>query len=338
MTAVAMSAAGEEAQSMRAAVRARWGKPKKVVEIDDVAKPKLEDDTVLVRVKAVSINRADYYMTAPGLLLRPMIGGFLKPKTRQIGTDFAGVVEAVGKSVTGYQPGDEVFGGKTPAFCEFVAARNFVHKPSNVSFEEAAAVPIAALTALQALRDHGKLEPGQRVLVNGASGAVGTFAVQVAKALGAGSVTAVCSTRNVEQARTLGADRVIDYTKEDFTRSGDRYDVIVDIGGTHPWRRLRRALTPNGTLVIVGSQRRANPLIGPLGYIMRTWLASKFSKQKATFFIAKFNKPDLETLRELLASGQMKAVIERVYPFAQIADALQYMGEGHARAKLVVTI
>ena len=339
MAAMAVSAiAGEQAEIMRAAVRARWGKPEKVVEIEDVSKPKLEDDTVLVRVKAVSVNRADYYMTvAPGILLRPMIGGFLKPKMRQLGTDFAGVVEAVGKSVSGYQPGDEVFGAKTPAFCEFVAARMFVHKPANVSFEEAAAVPVSALTALQALRDHGKLEAGQRALVNGASGAVGTYAVQVAKALGASTVTAVCSPRNVEQARRLGADRVVDYTKEDFTRSGDRYDVIVDIGGTHPWRHLRRVLTPNGTLVMVGSQRRNNPLIGPLGYIFRTALASRLSKQKATFFIAKFNKPDMETLRELLESGKIKSVIERVYPFPEIADALQYMGEGHARANLVVT-
>jgi len=340
MTTMAVGATAEErVETMRAAVRARWGKPQKVVEIEEVAKPKLEDDTVLVRVKAVSINRADYYMTtAPGLLLRPMVGGLLKPKTRQIGTDFAGVVEAVGKSVTGYQPGDEVFGAKTPAFCEFVAARMFTRKPANVSFEEAAAVPIAALTALQALRDHGKLEPGQNVLVNGASGAVGTYAVQVAKALGARTVTAVCSTRNVEQAHTLGADRVIDYTKQDFTSGGDRYDVIVDIGGTQPWRKLRRILTSTGTLVIVGSQKRNNPLIGPLGHILRTALASRLSRQKAKFFIAKFNKPDMETLRELLESGEMKSVIERVYPFAQIAEALEYMGEGHARAKLVVTL
>jgi NADPH:quinone reductase-like Zn-dependent oxidoreductase len=324
---------------MRAAVRGRWGAPTEVVEIGEAAKPTLEDDTVLVRVKAVSVNRADYYsVSAPGILLRPMIGGFLKPKTRQFGTDFAGVVVAVGKGVTGYEPGDEVFGGKTPAFGEFVAARNFARKPASVSFEEAAAVPVSALTALQALRDNGGLQPGQSVLVNGASGAVGTFAVQLAKALGANTVTAVCSTRNVDQARALGADQVIDYTKQDFTRSGERYDVIVDIGGTRPWRRLRHALLPNGTLVMVGSQKRGNPLIGPLGYVFRTKLASTLSKQKATFFIAKFSKPDIELLRELLEAGKLKPVIERVYPFAQIAEALQYMGEGHARAKLVVTL
>src|SRR5262249_34827904 len=339
MTAMAVSAAGERTETMRAAVRGRWGAPINVVQIGDATKPRLEDDTVLVRVKAVSVNRADYYsVSAPGILLRPMIGGFLKPKTPGIGTDFAGVVEDVGRSVTGFRPGDEVFGGKTPAFCEYVAARMFVRKPANVSFEEAAAVPISGLTALQGLRDHGKLQPGQSVLVNGASGAVGTFAVQIAKALGAGNVTAVCSTRNVEQARTLGADNVIDRTKQDFTRSGDRYDLIVDIGGTHAWRSLRRALQPDGTVVTVGSQKRGSRLIGPLGYIGRIWLASRFTKQKAVFFIAKFNKPDLEVLRDFLESGRVEPTIERVYPFAQIADALQYMGEGHARAKLVVTL
>ena len=340
MTAMAATArVGERTETMRGALRTRWGAPAEVVEISDVPKPELEADTVLVRVKAVSVNRADYYMvTAPGLLLRPMIGGFRRPKNLRIGTDFAGVVEAVGKDVTGYQPGDEVFGGKTPAFGEFVAARSFVRKPANVSFEAAASVPVSGLTALQALRDHGGLRPGQKVLVNGASGAVGTFGVQIAKALDAGTVTAVCSPRNVEQAHTLGADKVIDYTREDFTSSGDRYDVIVDIGGTHPWRKLRKALEPDGTLVIVGSQKRGSRLIGPLGYITRTWLASKVSRQKATFFIAKFNLPDLELLRDFLESGKVKPAIERVYPFAQIADALQYMGGGHARAKLVVTL
>ena len=210
-----------------------------------------------------------------------------------------------------------------------------VRKPPNASFEEAAAVPCSALTALQALRDKGGLQLGQSVLVNGASGAVGTFAVQVAKALGAGKVTAVCSTRNVEQAHALGADRVIDYTQEDFTKTGDRYDVIVDIGGTRPWRHLRRALAPTGKLVIVGSQKSNNPLIGPLGHVFRLKLAGR---KRATFFVARFNKPDLEVLRDLLESGKIKPAIERVYPLAQVADALEYMGEGHARAKLIVTL
>ena len=340
MTAIpAAAGAAQHAETMLAAVRTRWGAPGEVVELTQVPKPELADDQVLVRVRATSINRGDYYsVAAPMILLRPMIGGFFRPKSRLIGGDFAGVVEAVGKEVTDFAPGDEVFGSRTGAFAEYVAARMLAHKPANVTFEEAAAVAVSALTALQALRDHGRLQPGQRVLVNGASGAVGTFAVQVAKALGAGTVTAVCSTRNVEQARELGADRVIDYTKDDFTKSGERYDVIVDIAGSKSWRRIRRVLQPNGRLVMVGAQANRNPLIGPLGHVLRTQLASRFTRQKAVFFIAKFNRPDMETLRELLESRKVKPVIERVYPFAKISEALRVMGEGHARAKLVVTL
>jgi NADPH:quinone reductase-like Zn-dependent oxidoreductase len=321
---------------MLAAVRTRWGPPQAVVEVKRVPKPKPEDDQVLVRIRATSINRSDYYgVAAPMILLRPMIGGFLKPKSELIGGDFAGVVEAVGKDITDFAPGDDVFGARTGAFAEYVAARMVAHKPANVTYEEAAAVSVSALTALQALRDHGHLQPGQSVLVNGASGAVGTFAVQIAKALGAGHVTAVCRARNIEQARELGADRVIDYTKDDFTTGDDRYDVIVDIGGTRPWRRIRRVLRPEGKLVIVGSQKAGNPLIGPLGHVFRTKV---LARSRAAFFIAKFNRPDMEVLRELLESGKVKPAIERVYPFGQIADALAYMGEGHARAKLVVTV
>jgi len=321
---------------MHAAVRTEYGDPKAVVELKRVPKPVPADDEVLVRVRATSINRGDYYtIAAPMILLRPMMGGFLRPKSELIGGDFAGVVEAVGKDVTDFAPGDEVFGSRTGAFAEYVAARMLAKKPTNVTFEEAAAVAVSALTALQALRDHGRLQPGQSVLVNGASGAVGPFAVQIAKALGAGTVTAVCRTRNVEQARALGADRVIDYTQEDFTKSGERYDVVVDIAGTQPWRKLRRALRPDGKLVIVGSQKSANPLIGPLGHIFRT---KALARSRAAFFVAKFNRPDMEVLRELLASGKVKPVIERVYPFAQLVDALEYLGEGHARAKLVVTL
>jgi len=324
---------------MLAAVRTRWGEPEQVVELKRVPKPEPADDQVLVRVRATSINRADYYFTAaPMILLRPTMGGFLKPKSQLIGTDFSGVVETVGKDVTGFEPGDEVFGAHTGAFAEYVAARMLALKPANVTFEEAAAVSLSALTALQALRDHGRLGTGQSVLVNGASGAVGTFAVPIAKALGAGAVTAVCRTHNVEQARELGADRVIDYTQDDFTEGAERYDVIVDIAGSAPWRRIRRVLEPNGRLVMVGAQASGNPLIGPLGHILRTWIASRFGSRKAVFFVAKFNQPDLEVLRELLESGKVRPAIERVYPFAQIADALTEMGEGHARAKLVVTL
>ena len=334
-----MTAMAARPETMRAAVRERYGAPREIIEIKQVPTPTLEGDQVLVRVRAVSLNRSDYYTaTAPIVLFRRMAGGsFRKPATFGIGGDFAGVVEATGKDITDLQPGDEVFGSRTGAFSEYVAARMVAKKPANVSFEEAATFGGSALTALQALRDKGKLQPGQSVLINGASGAVGPFAVQMAKAFGAGKVTAVCSTRNVEQTRELGADRVIDYTREDFTKSGERYDLIVDIAATKPWRKIVRALKPGGTYVLVGSPVM-NRLIGPLGKIGRLIVASKFSGRTFVFFIASFNKPDMETLCELLASGKVKPVIERVYPFAQLVDALEYMGEGHARAKLVVTV
>ena len=208
-------------------------------------------------------------------------------------------------------------------------------KPANVSFEQAAAVGMAGLTALQGLRDHGGIQPGQKVLVNGASGGVGTFAVQVAKALGA-EVTAVCSTGNVEQARSLGADHVVDYTKDDFTRGDRRYDLIFDVAGNKPWSALKRVLEPDGIVVLVGGSM-ANRWFGPLGHVVKVRLATLRTRRKPAFFIAKFNKPDLESLRELLESGKLTPVVERQYELSEIADAFRYMGEGHARAKVVVT-
>jgi NADPH:quinone reductase-like Zn-dependent oxidoreductase len=208
-------------------------------------------------------------------------------------------------------------------------------KPANLTFEAAAAAPLAALTALQGLRDHGQLRPGQKVLVNGASGGVGTFAVQVAKALEA-EVTAVCSTRNVEQARSLGADRVIDYTREDFTRSGERYDVILDVAGSRSWSQCRRVLNPHATLVIVGGPKGA--LLGPLGHIARVRLAALRGSQTAVFFVANFNGPDLNVVRELLESGKVTPVVEKRYELGEVADALRYMGDGHAQGKLVINI
>ena len=211
-----------------------------------------------------------------------------------------------------------------------------VPKPANISFEEAAAVPVAAITALQGLRDKGGLEPGQKVLINGASGGVGTFAVQIAKALGA-EVTGVCSTRNVELVRSLGADHVIDYTQEDFTRSDRRYDLLLDIAGSKSWSACRRVLTPEATLVIVGAQRR-NRLFGPIGHIVRLRLASLRGSQKAVFFIAKTNRADMEYLRELLEAGKVKPIVDRRYELSETADAFRYLGEGHARGKVVVTV
>ena len=318
---------------MKALVRDRYGDPG-VLRVEEVERPPLEDDRVLVRVKASSVNRAEWYgLTGRPLMARVLMGGVRRPKSRLIGTDFAGVVEAVGKDVEGCAVGDEVFGGRDGAYAEYVAAKSFAHKPANVSFEEAGCVGIAGLTALQAVRDHGELRPGERVLVNGASGGVGTMTLQIAKALG-GQVTAVCSTRNVEQARRLGADRVLDYTQEDFTRQGDRYDLVLDVAGSRSWRELRRVLAPGGRVVMVGAPS-GTLFFGPLLHIAATKIASL---GKARFFVTKFRSPDLETLAELLDSGALKPAIDRTYELAETPQALSAMGEGRVRGKLVLTI
>jgi len=318
---------------MKALVRDRYGDPG-VLRVEQVERPALEDDRVLVRVKASSVNRAEWYgLTGRPLMARVLMGGVRRPKSRLIGTDFAGVVEAVGKDVEGCAVGDEVFGGRDGAYAEYVAAKSFAPKPANVSFEEAGCVGIAGLTALQAVRDQGELRPGERVLVNGASGGVGTMTLQIAKALG-GQVTAVCSTRNVEQARRLGADRVLDYTQEDFTRQGDRYDLVLDVAGSRSWRELRRVLAPGGRVVMVGAPS-GTPFFGPLLHIAATKIASL---GKARFFVTKFRSPDLETLAELLESGALKPAIDRTYELAETPQALSAMGEGRVRGKLVLTI
>ena len=323
---------------MKAAVRDRYGSPD-AVELREIDKPVPTDDEVLVRVRAASLNMADWYAMAG----RPYVGrsqmGLLKPKSNRLGVDYAGTVEAVGANVTEFQPGDEVFGGRDGAYAEYVCARadrGIVPKPSNVTFEEAAAVPIAALTALQGLRDKGELQPGQKVLINGASGGVGTFAVQIAKALGA-DVTAVCSTPNVDIARSLGADHVIDYTQEDFTRSDRRYDLMLDIAGTRSWSDYKRVLAPQAILVIVGGSK-TNRLLGPLGHLVKVRLAAVRSSRKVVFFIAKFNKADMLVLREFLESGKVTSVIDRRYELSEVADAFRYLGEGHARGKVVLTV
>jgi len=250
--------------------------------------------------------------------------GLLKPKQQAIGTDFAGTVDAVGKDVTQFRPGDEVFGGRTGAFAEYVCVREeraVVLKPANLTFEQAAAVPVAALTALQGLRDKGQIQPGHKVLINGASGGVGPFAVQIAKSFGA-EVTGVCSTRNVDLVRSIGADHVIDYTREDFTRSDRSYDLVFDVAGSRSWSECRRVLNPQATLVIVGAPKGSR-LMGPLSHVVKLRLASVRSSQKAVFFIAKFNKPDLAILRELLEAGTVAPVIDRRYELSEIADALR---------------
>jgi NADPH:quinone reductase-like Zn-dependent oxidoreductase len=324
----------EERTMMKALVRHQFGGPG-VVRVEEVDRPDLTDDRVLVRVHASSLNKADWHeLRGWPRFLRPVTrNGVLHPKSALLGTDFAGVVEAVGKDVTDLAPGDEVFGGRSGAFAEYVSALNVVRKPPNVSFEAAATMGIAGLTALQGLRDHGQVQRGERVLINGASGGVGTLAVQIAKTLGA-EVTAVCSTRNVEQAHTLGADRVLDYSREDFTRETERYDLILDVAGGHSWPAMRGVLEPEGRLVIVG----AHGSRGQLRHIAAVWLTSRFGKQPVKFFVAQFKKEDLQTLADLLESGAVKPAIDRTYELAEAQDALRTFGEGHVRGKLVFTI
>jgi NADPH:quinone reductase-like Zn-dependent oxidoreductase len=323
---------------MRAVIRNAYGSPD-VLELREIEKPELTDDGVLVRVRAASVNPADWY----GMTGTPYVGraqmGLLKPKEQAVGVDFAGTVEAVGGNVTQFRPGDEVFGGRNGAIAEYVCVREdraVVPKPANLTFEEAAAVPVAALTALQGLRDKGQIQPGQQVLINGASGGVGTFAVQIAKALGA-EVTGVCSTRNVDLVGSLGADHVIDYNHEDFTRSDRRYDLMLDVAGTRSWSECRRVLNPRAMLVIVGAPK-GNRLLGPLGHIVTMRLAALRGSQKAVFMIAKFNKADLVVLRELLEAGKVTPVVDRRYELSETADAFRYLGEGHAQGKVVVAV
>jgi NADPH:quinone reductase-like Zn-dependent oxidoreductase len=306
-----------------------------VVQVEEVERPALEDDRVLVRVRASSLNKADWHeLRGWPRVLRPLTrGGVLHPKSPLLGRDFAGVVENVGKEVSDLAPGDQVFGVRSGAFAEYVSALNVVRKPANVTFEEAATMGIAGLTALQGLRDHAGLQPGERVLINGASGGVGSLAVQIAKAAGA-HVTAVCSTRNVEQTRALGADRVLDYTRVDFTREGERYDLIADVAGGHSWTAMQRVLEPDGRLVVVGAHGSRSQL----RHIAAIKLASLRSEHEVKFFIAKLDKPDLQTLADMLESGELKPAIDRTYELAEAQDALRTFGEGHVRGKLVLTI
>jgi NADPH:quinone reductase-like Zn-dependent oxidoreductase len=310
-----------------------------VIAVRELEKPTPAGDEVLVRVRASSVNPVDWHTLIGSPYLVRLQEGLRRPKSDRLGVDFAGTVEAVGSDVTGFQPGDEVFGGKTGALAEFVCVREdrgVVRKPANVTFEQAAAVPVAGLTALQGLRDKGQLEPGQNVLINGASGGVGTFAVQIAKAFG-GEVTAVCSSRNAELVQSLGADHVVDYTHEDFTRSGARHDLVLDIAGGRSWTEWRRILEPRGTLVVVGGPK-TNRLVGPLGRALAMRVASVFGNRRVVLFLAKFEKADLEVLRGLLESEKVIPAVDRQFALTETAAALHYLGEGHARAKVVVTV
>jgi NADPH:quinone reductase-like Zn-dependent oxidoreductase len=331
-----MAIAAVHASMMKAIVRDTYGSPD-VLKLAEIEKPELTDDRILVRVHAASVARGDWY-TLTGIYIGRAEMGLRKPKSRLVGGDFAGTVEAVGRDVTDFQPGDAVFGARSGALAEYACARtsSVALKPAHLTFEEAAAVPTSALTALQGLRDKGQLQPGQKVLINGASGGVGTFAVQIAKALGA-EVTAVCSTRNVDLVRSLGADHVVDYTREDFTRSGERYDLMFDNAGSRSWSECKRVLKPHAIVVLVGGQMGSR-LFGPMGHVLRMRIASVFSSRKAGFFIAKFNKADMEVLRELLEDGKVTPVIDRRYELNQVADAFRYMGEGHTQGKVVITV
>jgi NADPH:quinone reductase-like Zn-dependent oxidoreductase len=323
---------------VKAAVRERYCRPEEV-EIRELERPVPGDDEVLVRVRAAGLNILDWY----GVTGRPWIArattGLRRPKEQRLGVDYAGQVEDVGRNVTEFRVGDEVFGARNGALAEYVVARAeraIVVRPASLPPEEAAVVGVAATTALQGLRDKGGLEPGQKVLINGASGGVGTFAIQIAKALGA-EVTAVCSTPNVELARSLGADRVVGYTREDFTESGERYDLMLDVAGTRSLSACLRVLTPQAPLVMAGGPR-ANRLLGPLGHMARTRIGAVVRRRKVVNFLAHLTKADLELLRELIESGKVKPVIDRRYPLSEVGDALRYQGEGHPRGKVVVTI
>jgi NADPH:quinone reductase-like Zn-dependent oxidoreductase len=327
----------QEGSTMKAIALGAYGID--ALELRDEVMPTIADDQVLLRVHASSVNPAEYYGVTGPLFARLFSKALRKPKSADVGADVAGRVEAVGKDITELQPGDEVFGTSGRAWAEYAPAREvrLVRKPANVSFEEAAAVPIAALTALQALRDTGGVQPGQKVLINGASGGVGTYAVQLAKVLRA-DVTAVCSTRNVDLARSLGADRVVDYTKDDFTKLGERHDLMIDIAGSRPFRQFRRVLTPNATVVVVGAKFPSTKGLGPLSHVVGTRLASIGKGQTAKFFVAKVTTEDLSFLAELLESGKLRSVIDRTFPLSQTADALRYLGEGHARGKVIISM
>lgn len=328
-------ALSKESEHMKAIVYHCYGSPD-VLKIEDIDKPMPADDEVLVKIHAASVNPLDWhYMRGSPYIMR-LGTGLSTPTNTRLGVDFAGTVEAVGKNVTRFKPGDVVFGGRTGAFAEYVTVREdraLAMKPANVTFEQAASVPIAAITALQALRDRGKIKPGQKVLINGASGGVGTFAVQIAKSLGA-EVTGVCSTRNVEMVQSLGADYVFDYTKEDYTESGKRYDLIIDNVGNHALLANRRVLSPEGNYVIIGGPggRWIKPLMGPI----KAFMLSPFVGQEFGMMLAELREDDLAVLADLMQAGKVTPVIDRVYRLSEVAEAIRYSEEGHARGKIII--
>jgi NADPH:quinone reductase-like Zn-dependent oxidoreductase len=312
------------------------------LKLADIEKPVPNDDQILVKVHAASINPYDWhFIEGTPYVMRAMGVGLRKPKNIRLGTDFGGTVEAVGRNVTQYKPGDEVFGGATGSFGQYLCRRStgsVALKPAALTFEQAAAINIAGITALQAVRDQGKVQPGQKVLINGASGGVGTFAVQLAKSYGA-EVTGVCSGRNIELVQSLGADHVIDYTKEDFTKGDQRYDVVLDNVANHSLSECRKVLTSNGIYVMIGGGgANEQGFLGAMGNVLKAGLYSRFVKQKMGFMMAQPSTADLTLLAGMVESGKLKTVIDRTYKLEQVPEAVRYVEEGHARGKVVITV
>ncbi len=334
----AAPALGAGATPMKAIVSRCYGPPD-ALKLEDVEKPTPADDQVLVKVHAAAVNPLDFhYMHGTPYIMR-MDSGIGGPKNARLGVDFAGTVESVGKNVTRFHPGDEVFGGRNGAFGEYVTVRedrNIVLKPANVTFEQAASVPIAAITALQALRDKGKIQAGQKVLINGASGGVGTFAVQIAKSFGA-DVTGVCSTKNLDMVRKIGADHVVDYTKEDFTQGQQHYDLIVDTVGTHSLLEYKHVMNPKGIYVMVGGSND-KWLVGLLGTVAWTKILSSFVDQQFGMMLAELNPEDLKIMGDLMQSGKVTPVIDKTYSLNEVPEALRYLELGHARGKVVISL
>src|SRR5215210_804622 len=326
---------------MKAMVNMQYGSPD-VLELTEVEKPTPSDDEVLLKVHATSVNPADWHLLRGEPYIARLQLGLGKPKYSILGCDVAGHVEAVGRNVTMLQPGDEVFGSPFMhgfgAFAECVCVSEdlLAPKPATLSFDHAAAVPLAASTALQGLRDHGRIEPGHKVLIIGASGGVGTFAMQIAKSFDA-EVSGVCSTRNVEMVRSLGADHIIDYTQEDFTQSGQKYDLIFQLAGTRSPSECRGALTPKGTLVLSSGESDGR-WIGAVDRIIKALVLSPFVSQKMASFTVKPNKEDLQFLKQLIEAGKLTPVIDRTYPLSEVPEAIRYLGNGHARGKVVVCV
>lgn len=321
---------------MKAIVQDRYGSPD-VLRLSDVEMPTIGDDGVLVRVRATSINAMDWHLVRGRPYMARVGTGLRRPKQAIPGTDVAGTVEAVGRDVTELHPGDEVLGARSGAYAEYVAGRvrNFVLKPANLSFEQAAAIPVAAITALQALRDHGHVQSGQRVLIIGAGGGVGSFAVELAKAFGA-TVTAATSTPNLELVRSIGADEVVDYTRTDVTCSGQQFDVVLDVGGYRSLRDLARVAAPKGTVVPVGAGKATT--LGIVSGIVAGQVRRRVLGQRMGFFVGKITREDLLVLAQFATDGKIVPVIDRSYPLAEIADALRHAETGKARGKIVVTI